>query len=120
MKSDLLGSCHRGAFSSGTDGVQPGNSQARSFIFLNDRRFAMAETIFSSFETVKYEGPASEKALAYRWYDADRVVLGKSLKDHLRFSVAYWHSLAMRGGDPFGSATIQRPWFAAGAPIAQA
>ncbi len=80
----------------------------------------MAETIFSSFETVKYEGPSSQKALAYRWYDADRVVLGKPLKDHLRFSVAYWHSLAMRGGDPFGSATLQRPWFEAGDPIAQA
>jgi len=68
----------------------------------------MADTIFSSFETVKYEGPSSEKALAYRWYDADRVVLGKPLKDHLRFAVAYWHSLAMQGAtllaDPRSSA----------------
>ena len=66
----------------------------------------MAETIFSSFETVKYEGPSSKKALAYRWYDADRVVLGKPLKDHLRFAVAYWHSLGMAGSDPFGGPTI--------------
>jgi xylose isomerase len=80
----------------------------------------MAETIFSSFETVKYEGPSSKKALAYRWYDADRVVLGKPLKDHLRFAVAYWHSLGMAGGDPFGGPTIQRPWFEPGDPIAQA
>ena len=79
----------------------------------------MAETIFSSFETVKYEGPSSKKALAYRWYDADRVVLGKPLKEHLRFAVAYWHSLGMAGGDPFGGPTIQRPWFEAGDPIAQ-
>ena len=80
----------------------------------------MAETIFSSFEAVKYEGPSSKKALAYRWYDADRVVLGKPLKDHLRFAVAYWHSLGMAGGDPFGGPTIQRPWFDAGDPLAQA
>jgi len=80
----------------------------------------MAGTIFSSFETVKYEGPSSQNALAYRWYDADRVVLGKPLKDHLRFAVAYWHSLGMAGGDPFGGPTIQRPWFEPGDPIAQA
>jgi xylose isomerase len=79
----------------------------------------MADTIFSSFETVKYEGPSSKKALAYRWYDADRVVLGKPLKDQLRFAVAYWHSLGMAGGDPFGGPTIERPWFEAGDPIAQ-
>jgi xylose isomerase len=80
----------------------------------------MAETLFSSFNTVRYEGPKSENPLAYRWYDPNRVVLGKPLKDHLRFAVAYWHSLAMQGGDPFGSATMPRPWFAAGDPIAQA
>jgi xylose isomerase len=79
----------------------------------------MADTIFSSFETVKYEGPSSKKALAYRWYDADRVVLGKPLKDQLRFAVAYWHSLGMAGGDPFGGPTIERPWFEADDPIAQ-
>ena len=80
----------------------------------------LTKTVFSSFDTVKYEGPTSEKALAYRWYDANRIVIGKPLKEHLRFAVAYWHSLAMRGGDPFGSSTIPRPWFEAGDPIAQA
>ncbi len=79
-----------------------------------------AETIFSSFETVKYEGPASDNALAYQWYDAQRVVLGKPLREHLRFAVAYWHSLAMTGTDPFGGPTIFRPWNEAGDPIAQA
>ena len=57
---------------------------------------------FGSFETVRFEGPDSEKSLAYRWYDANKVVLGKLLQDHLRFAVAYWHSLAMNGSDPFG------------------
>jgi xylose isomerase len=78
------------------------------------------ETVFSGFETVKYEGPSSEKESAYRWYDAERIVLGKPLKEHLRFAVAYWHSLAMMGADPFGGQTIFRPWMAAGDPIAQA
>ena len=80
----------------------------------------LTETVFSSFDTVKYEGPSSEKALAYRWYDANRIVMGKPLKEHLRFAVAYWHSLAMQGGDPFGSSTIPRPWFEPGDPMAQA
>ena len=80
----------------------------------------MADTTFSSFETVRYEGPASENALSYRYYDADRIVLGKPLKEHLRFAVAYWHSLTMAGSDPFGGPTIQRPWMSAGDPIAQA
>ena len=80
----------------------------------------MAETVWSGFSTVKYEGAESENPLAYRYYDADRVVLGKPLKEHLRFAVAYWHSLAMSGSDPFGGPTVDRPWMTAGDPIAQA
>src|ERR1700679_4001028 len=67
-------------------------------------------SIFSSFDVVRYEGPDSQNSLAYRWYDADRIVLGKPLQEHLRPAVAYWHSLALTGADPFGSATIDRPW----------
>ena len=70
----------------------------------------MSETIFSQFPTAKFEGTDSTNPLAYRYYDADKVVLGKPLKDHLRFAVAYWHSLAMNGSDPFGAPTILRPW----------
>ena len=70
----------------------------------------MSQTIFSQFPTVKYEGPGSDNPFAYRFYEADKVVLGKPLKDHLRFAVAYWHSLAMNGSDPFGAPTIVRPW----------
>ncbi len=80
----------------------------------------MPDTMFSSFPTVKFEGDASTNPLAYRFYDADRIVMGKPLKEHLRFAVAYWHSFAMTGSDPFGGATIQRPWMAPGDPIAQA
>jgi xylose isomerase len=75
------------------------------------------DSIFSRFATVKYEGRSSDSTLAYRWYDADRVVLGKRLKEHLRFAVAYWHSLAMTGSDPFGGPTMGRPWMDAGDPM---
>ena len=74
-------------------------------------------SVFSPFKTVNYEGPASDNVLAYRWYDAERIVLGKPLKDHLRFAVAYWHSLAMTGSDPFGGPTLNRPWNGAGEPM---
>ncbi|MBB5319418.1 xylose isomerase [Tunturibacter empetritectus] len=70
----------------------------------------MGQSIFSSFPTVEYKGAESTSDLAYRWYDADRTVLGKPLREHLRFAVAYWHSLAMNGSDPFGAPTIRRPW----------
>ncbi len=70
----------------------------------------MSQTVFSQFPIVRFEGVESKSAMAYRWYDAERVVLGRPLRDHLRFAVAYWHSLAMNGSDPFGSATINRPW----------
>jgi xylose isomerase len=48
--------------------------------------------------------------MAYRWYDAKRVNWGKPMGEHLRFAVAYWHSLAMNGSDPFGAPTLNRPW----------
>ena len=70
----------------------------------------MANNVFSGLPTVRYEGPESDNPLAYRWYEADKVVLGKPLKEHLRFAVAYWHSLAMNGSDPFGAPTIHRSW----------
>jgi xylose isomerase len=70
----------------------------------------LSESIFSAFATVRYEGEKSESQLAYRYYDAKKIVLGKPLAEHLRFAVAYWHSLTMNGSDPFGGPTIQRPW----------
>ena len=56
--------------------------------------------------------PHSED-LGFRHYDADAPVLGKPMKDHLRFAVAYWHSFGWEGGDPFGGRTFDRPWFPA-------
>ena len=70
----------------------------------------MKKSIFAEFPIVQFAGPNTNEEFAYRWYDADRVVLGKPLREHLRFAVAYWHSLAMNGSDPFGAPTINRPW----------
>jgi len=66
---------------------------------------------FQGIPQVRYEGPDSDNDFAFRHYDADEVVMGKTLKDHLRFSVAWWHSFAWPGGDPFGGQTFERPWF---------
>jgi len=66
---------------------------------------------FGDINPVRYEGPDSTNPLAYRFYNPDEVVAGKRMEDHLRFSVAYWHSFAWPGGDPFGGQTFERPWF---------
>jgi xylose isomerase len=66
---------------------------------------------FGDIKPVKYEGPESTNPLAYRFYNPDENVLGKRLEDHLRFAIAYWHSFAWPGGDPFGGQTFDRPWF---------
>ena len=66
---------------------------------------------FDTIAPVKY-APNAE-GLAYRHYNPDEVVLGKRMEDHLRFAVAYWHSFAWEGGDPFGGRTFDRPWFPA-------
>ena len=61
-------------------------------------------------EPIPYEGPDSDDPLAFRWYDADRVVLGRTMAEHLRFGVCYWHSFAWDGSDIFGAGTFDRPW----------
>ena len=65
---------------------------------------------FQDIETITYEGPESQNPMAFHHYNPDEVVLGKRLEDHLRFAVAYWHSFAWEGGDPFGGQTFERPW----------
>ncbi len=70
----------------------------------------MTRSIFSEFPTIAYEGRQSRNPLAYRWYDKTRMVLGKTMEEHLRLAVAYWHSFVMNGSDPFGAPTIVRPW----------
>jgi xylose isomerase len=72
-------------------------------------------------ETIAYQGPESTDPLAFRWYDADRLVAGKTMREHLRFAVCYWHSFAWDGVDIFGDGTFNRPWLVPGLdPIAAA
>ena len=68
-------------------------------------------SFFEGIPALAYAGPDSEETFAYRHYNPDEMVMGKRLEDHLRFAVAYWHSFAWPGGDPFGGQTFARPWF---------
>lgn len=66
---------------------------------------------FGDISRIKYEGADSTNPLAFHHYNPDELIMGKRMEDHLRFAVAYWHSFAWPGGDPFGGETFQRPWF---------
>ena len=66
--------------------------------------------VFPNIETIAYEGPKSKNPLAFKHYNPDEIVEGKSLRDHLRFAVVYWHTFRGTGSDPFGAGTMQRPW----------
>ena len=65
---------------------------------------------FPNIGKIKFEGTGSYNPLAYRYYDAERVVLGKKMKDWLRFAMAWWHTLCAEGGDQFGGGTKKFPW----------
>ena len=65
---------------------------------------------FKGIEKIKYEGRESNNPLAFKWYNESKVVAGKTLKEHFRFAVAYWHTLCGVGGDPFGPGTKVFPW----------
>jgi xylose isomerase len=70
---------------------------------------------------IAYGGPDSDDPMTFRWYDADRVVAGKRMEDHLRMAVCYWHSFVWPGSDIFGQGTLDRPWNAVGLdPLAAA
>ncbi len=66
---------------------------------------------FKGIPAIRYEGPQASGEFAFRHYNPDEVVMGKRMEDQLRFAVAYWHSFAWPGGDPFGGQTFSRPWF---------
>ncbi|MGA1594865.1 MAG: xylose isomerase, partial [Ilumatobacteraceae bacterium] len=68
-------------------------------------------TFFPDVEApIAYEGPESDNPLAFRWYDAERSVAGRTMAEHLRFAVCYWHSFNWDGFDIFGAGTMDRPW----------
>ena len=65
---------------------------------------------FPKIKKIKYEGPDSKNPLSFRWYNEDEIVAGKTMKEHLRFSVVYWHTFRNPLSDPFGVGTAFRPW----------
>ena len=65
---------------------------------------------FQGINTIKFEGPATDNPLAFRWYDPDKIIGGKTMRDHLRFACAYWHSFCGNGNDPFGGPTHNFAW----------
>ena len=65
---------------------------------------------FPEITKIKYEGPQSKNPLAFRWYNESEVVEGKTMREQLRFAVVYWHTFRGTGSDPFGAATMVRPW----------
>jgi xylose isomerase len=75
---------------------------------------------FKGIGKITYEGLASTNPLAYRWYDENKVVAGKPMKDWLRFAVAYWHSFCGNGSDPFGGPSQIHPWDEKSDPIERA
>lgn len=71
----------------------------------------MSIDFFGKREPLSYQGPDSTDMTGYRWYQPKRAVLGKTMAEHLRFAVCYWHSFCWTGTDPFGGDTFERPWF---------
>jgi len=65
---------------------------------------------FKGVGQVKYEGPQSDNPFSFRWYDENKIIAGKTMKEYLRFAGAYWHSFCGNGGDPFGEPTHLFPW----------
>lgn len=70
----------------------------------------MSTGFFEGIENIKFEGATSSNLLAFRHYNPDEIIMGKRMEDHLRFAIAWWHSFAWEGGDPFGGQTFIRPW----------
>jgi xylose isomerase len=82
--------------------------------FVGDREY------FPGIGAIPFEGPDSTNPLSYKFYDPGKRVLGKTMRDHLRFAVAYWHSFCGTGSDPFGPGTLDFPWETAATPMGRA
>jgi len=80
----------------------------------------MANSFFPQIGKIQFEGKESDNPLAFRYYDPNRIIAGKSMKEHFKFAIAYWHSFCGTGGDPFGPGTIKHPWDVSADPIQRA
>lgn len=70
----------------------------------------MSKTYFPNIDKIKFEGKGSKNPFAFKYYDENKIVGGKTLKEHFKFSIAYWHTFCATGADPFGPGTMVRPW----------
>ncbi len=95
--------------SAGNEGQKPVTA-----VLIGDREY------FEGIGKIRYEGPGSDNPLAFKWYDEHRVVGSKTMRDHLRFAVAYWHTLCGVGTDPFGLPTKDFPWASGGNALQRA
>ena len=77
-------------------------------------------TYFDHIPTIQYEGPESDNPLAFKYYQKDKVVAGKSMAEHFKFAMAWWHTLRNTGGDPFGPGTADYPWLGHSDPVQEA
>jgi xylose isomerase len=75
---------------------------------------------FPGIGRIPFEGPSGRSPLAFHYYEEGRVVAGRTMAEHFRFAVAYWHSLGEGGSDPFGEATLRRPWLEESDPLVRA
>jgi xylose isomerase len=80
----------------------------------------MSKTYFPNIGKIQFEGRESDNPLAFRFYDENRVIAGKTMKEHFKFAIAYWHSFCGTGGDPFGPGTIVHPWDSSSDPVQRA
>ena len=71
-------------------------------------------TYFDSIPNIKFEGTESDNPLAFHHYNANEVILGKTMAEHLRFGACYWHNFCWDGADVFGQGTFGRPWLKPG------
>ncbi|MGL4766842.1 MAG: xylose isomerase [Formosimonas sp.] len=72
---------------------------------------------FKDIPAIQFEGRDSRNPLAWRYYNPEQLVLGKTMREHLRFATCYWHTFCWNGLDPFGGGTFERPWFTGGSPM---
>ena len=75
---------------------------------------------FENISEIQFEGESSNNPLSFKYYDQNKIVLGKTMKDHLRFATCYWHTFTWPGLDPFGGPTFDRPWMGSGDPLQMA
>jgi xylose isomerase len=90
------------------------NKKNTTSVVLGDKEY------FPGIGKIKFEGKGSNNPLAFKYYDENKVVAGKTMKEHFRFAVAYWHTLCGTGADPFGPGTKNFPWATSPDPIGQA